>query len=192
MAWYKSDEWRFAIEAFDDWFYEATQYVNDEGDRKIRGLYNLTEAAIDAVIDVAHLAPMPVWDVYRFISDRDQHDLRVRKGYPIDQFSIVSIQEIYDRLRQVQMYRDRMCRVGICSEKPGPEAVEVVTVSANDARDEWMYSQKLAGQTHGQIRDDLENQHADWGQLADEQTIGRTIDRYCDRNGLPRLRKKTS
>ena len=118
MGWFRDEQWRCAIEAFDAWFYEATQYVNDGGDRKIRNFYGLTEAAIDAVIDVAHLDPMPVWEIYRLISDRDQYRVHVHRGYPSDGYTVVSMQEIGDKVRLVEMYSYRMLRVGMTDTKP--------------------------------------------------------------------------
>lgn len=188
MGWYRSQQWREAIERFDAWFYESTQYVNDGGDRQIRDFHNLTTAAIDAVIDVARLDPMPVWDIYRFISDREQYRKHKERGYPVDGYTLVSVQEICDRLSQVQMYLDRMCRVGITSEKSGPDAIEVT--SSNDDRDEWMYQQKTDGRTHGQIAADLARLHPEWERVDNEQSVGKAIDRFCTRHGKPLVRRK--
>lgn len=62
--------------------------------------------------------------------------------------------------------------------------------SANDLRDEWMYRSKKNGKTHGEIRAILKSDHSDWDQLESEQAVGRAIDRYCERNKLPLVRRK--
>jgi hypothetical protein len=63
-------------------------------------------------------------------------------------------------------------------------------MSANDPRDAWMYEQKRAGQTHPQIRTALAKEHPEWDSLDKDQAVGRAIDRYCERKGLPLLRRK--
>lgn len=63
------------------------------------------------------------------------------------------------------------------------------THSTNDDRDKWMYGEKQAGKTHGEIRAALAR-HPEWDQLDTDQSVGRAIDRYCDRHGLPKVRRK--
>lgn len=62
--------------------------------------------------------------------------------------------------------------------------------STNDDRDAWMYAEKKAGKTHSQIRYALEKQHPEWDSLDTDQAVGRAIDRYCERKGIPLIRRK--
>jgi hypothetical protein len=60
-----------------------------------------------------------------------------------------------------------------------------LTTSTNDARDEWMRTEKLAGKTHSQIRFALVKEHPEWDSLDSEQAVGAAIKRHCERKGIP-------
>jgi hypothetical protein len=65
-----------------------------------------------------------------------------------------------------------------------------IVVSTNEARDKWMYEQKVSGKTSGQILAALKREHSEWDQCTTEQAVGRAIDRYCGRKNITLLRRK--
>lgn len=63
-------------------------------------------------------------------------------------------------------------------------------VSTNRDSDAWMYAQKQAGKTHGEISAALRRDHAEWEYIESSQGIGAAIRRYAIRLNLPELRSK--
>ena len=70
------------------------------------------------------------------------------------------------------------------------ETLDPVRQSTNDPRDAWLYQEKLAGKTNGQILFALKRDHAEWYPLETQQAVGRAVDRYCERHGLSLVRRK--
>jgi hypothetical protein len=68
----------------------------------------------------------------------------------------------------------------------GPEKVAAIK-SAIEERNEWMYGHRKAGKSREWIMLELQR-HEDWPQLTTPQAVGQAVDRYCDRNDIPRLR----
>lgn len=121
-AWYKSPEWKAGLQAFSDWYEQATLFVDTEGDYDVDESFGTqTYAVIDFLIDVAELNSSSVFDVLCHIDSHRRVSLGSEPAWPTVTFDTVA-----DELRRVQLLLRNTWRAGTTDVKPDRNAVAIV------------------------------------------------------------------
>ena len=155
------------------------------------------DVADDLVVELAGLRPTSDDEKKRHLFVKPHYD-KVAAGdlTPGDQAHALSETERLRSTQPLDMWgafaKSLLLRVDGFISAAGPKADKTGALqSTNEHRDAWMYEQKKAGKTHSEIRRDLRKEHSEWEQLDSEQAVGRAVDRYCERNQLPKIRRKS-
>ena len=137
MGWYQPGIWREFVEAFDEWWLIVTQYLNDDGlpdriEHPVSGrmmsatyrLGSLSMKLLDLMEQTIRIDPMPIWDVYLAIDDREKR--RFARAYSTtgagSLMELVPMGELYRMTLRVQPIYELVQKRGISSTKPSDGA----------------------------------------------------------------------
>ena len=179
MANLGPETWDEFLESLEEWWLDCTEFVNCRGRRMVSKRFRC--CCIDIATwcyDHTSVNPTKLTDLTLYVETQQDRPL------PRFDFPAVPIERIERQLERcvfdVAYLRELAVR------ELGVKNVSEV-LDKNAARDEWMYNQRKANKSLELIQMDLED-HPEWNYIKTTQGVGSAIDRYCDRNDLPRLR----
>jgi hypothetical protein len=117
MAWYKSDQWRKALEATESWWHSAVTFVYDECQSPPpKGFGSWLLDIVDACDDLAtHIDPTPIWELHSAI---DKFHARVAGPLPPHYRPLPSLRKMYLLMDRAHLAVYRLKRAGVTNKEP--------------------------------------------------------------------------
>lgn len=175
-------DWNEFLDTLENWWLDCTEFVHLNGHHKVGPKFRSHTMSIVAwCYDNTPVDPSRLADLSLYIQIRADSGRYHRFGHcpPISLRRIAITLE--KCVMQVAYLRDRAARE--------LEPKQLAVRRKNDERNQWMYEQRRAGKSLGQIQLDLAD-HPDWCPIDSPAGIQAAIDRYCELNSFKLLRAR--